>query len=635
MALAMVPATPSFERAATVTAEEPADQFHFESLFDPTIPKVRSKKPQSKPMPPLDQPLPELPSELGGPRSGPRTPLTKEPPPILSGEERPSSTVRTQLDEVVESTLTSGSFPPGFSRESLVDLSGLPPLSEAVEHASERTPLDLELEVTRQDGGPRGLLPPRDSTLVDPLPARRPRPDPDAQLSEDLVLNEAPPSDRTDLVKDLDHGPAQRPAPNGRVPDTDDTIDDDSVLEHLSRDELAMMAQATDLPIPPSPPKAPPPPAKPPAPRPGPESTLRPEPAPLFKEAPPLDPGQRGPEQARLQTQVVRDRIVPNRSGPEPKGVPVERNIATQVVRDRIVPNDEGAVPDVEEWSRGAAPTAVLKERQAAARAPTAPLPRPSESSDNEDGVAIIPISDDELAAASKKRLIGVAIGLGSVVVLASAGLFLYRNTETEVEALVIPERPAMIEQKKVAPPTPPPVLIPTSTLGAPPTPPKVPPPTGKGSEAPQDPPPPEPNGRSPDTTAPALNDGEPEGGEVFVEPDPPPAQAKDPPRPPPARSRPRPPPREKRPALEKAPPPVDAPPPPEAAPAPITIRVLPETATVLVDGKVVKNGSLLEVGDQPVQIEANAPGYESARATVQPGWSKPVLLMLRKAKQP
>lgn len=652
------PATSTF----APTDPPSADAFHFDSVFG-DAPRPRAKKPQSKPMPPLDAPLPDLPQSLA-----PRPNVApKEPPPLL-GEERASSLVATQLDEVVESTLQGGALPLGQA-PALVDLSGLPPLSEAVEQASERTPLDLDLEVTRQGGGPRLNLPPRDSTLVDPLPPRRATKDPDASLSQDLVLSESSPSDRALVAKvaaETQRSEVRAP----RVPDADDTIDDDSVLNHLSRDELLLMAQATSLPIPPEPPKAPAPkpaPAKPAAPPPPTASALRPEPAPLFKEPPPLNAEGPG-EQARLATQVVRDRIVPNRaeapkSAPPPKN---QRQLATQVVRDRIVPKD-GPIPDLGEFGAGAEPTEVVKERRAAAaRAPTAPLPRPSES-DADDDLAIIPISDDELARASRKRMVALAIGGAAAVVLLAGVVLVYRGAETEVEALVVPEPPVArtIPSRSDPPPSRPPVVaegpkvpVPVATgsaaLGGSAAPPEADPqpapavvaappapPASPGPNAPTAPPNPTPNPVEapppPSSVAGADGRDAPQPhDDVEVEADPVPSETPPASEPTPARAPPkvraRPAPKEKR-TAPKPPPPQEAPPPAPAAP--VTIRVLPETATVKVNGREVKNGSTLPVGEEPIAIEASAPGYEPARATVQPGWSKPVLLMLRKSKQP
>ena len=90
-------------------------------------------------------------------------------------------------------------------------------------------------------------------------------------------------------------------------------------------------------------------------------------------------------------------------------------------------------------------------------------------------------------------------------------------------------------------------------------------------------------------------------------------------------------------PAPEGAPPPAGADEgrPRDAAPAKkattVRVRMLPETAQFKLGATRYNNGAVLTVGDEPLVLEAFAPGYQTQEHVIEPGASGDVLLMLVK----
>ena len=64
-----------------------------------------------------------------------------------------------------------------------------------------------------------------------------------------------------------------------------------------------------------------------------------------------------------------------------------------------------------------------------------------------------------------------------------------------------------------------------------------------------------------------------------------------------------------------------------------VRVRALPEEAVILVDGNYeIANGDVVEVQDKPVKVVARATGWEEKSEIIEPGRTKDVLLLLKKA---
>jgi hypothetical protein len=289
--------------------------------------------------------------------------------------------------------------------------------------------------------------------------------------------------------------------------------------------------------------------------------------------------------QARIDTQVVRERDIK----------PRQSQIKTEVVRDRI---EETPIEDVEPIMPLPAEPPPLAEAPQEGDAPyegelpppsrptpTPPIVRPSEPiiEDASLGDLVIPISDAELARSRRKRW--RTIGLFAIfpgVVIAS-GLVYVASQDAPAELLPIKatalDRGTAQELE--------PLIERVDPVDA-----------GQVIEAVPPPPPP-----------PAVIDEPPPPPPVKADPPPPPPVADEPPPPPP-------------------------PPPDEAGVTSVRVRALPEEAIIVIDGDYeIENGGVVEVSDKSVKVTARAPGWEEKSETIEPGRTKDVLLLLKKAE--
>jgi hypothetical protein len=69
------------------------------------------------------------------------------------------------------------------------------------------------------------------------------------------------------------------------------------------------------------------------------------------------------------------------------------------------------------------------------------------------------------------------------------------------------------------------------------------------------------------------------------------------------------------------------------AAPRPIRIRVLPESARIVVDGTPVTNGATLDARRAPMTVTVTAAGYETRSEVIRPGRTGDVLLFLKRER--
>lgn len=601
---------------------------------------------------PLDPPR-DLPK-----RKKPQQGLKASPPPSFIPDiptevtSRKLDPLSAKVDDSGEPTALDEIEVMDFSQRNLEALTPHVPEPLGLDPPAHTDRAELAPPLADEEEAPEASEPlerPRTPARLTPIPERRD--DTDIQPMSPPVAQSDP---SHDLISDL-----WDPSNVESEDEANDTIDESSAADILTPDDLALMQAAAEVMPPPTSAalghdeplpelELPPTPTPGPSPVPAaaraaaaaerektqPRATLpaakpssKPAAAPLAPLAP-IEPAPMAP-------------IPPAPLMPEEDLKPNQRGIATQVVRDRIVANSprpsmEGAVPSSDFSEERAVPTQVVRDREDSSSRPpvdahrtAAPVLDPMMIEDSQGGGdLVIPLSDDELERSERKKRFAVVGLILAPAMLAAAGFLVYNQFIRDQSAVPITSVPVRPPPARAAPPPPPPPPVPPpgdpeEVEAAPPPPPppveppppplvEPPPPPAKAAPAPPPPPPPEPPPvvEEPEVDEPEVD--EPEDEEpVRDEPDPvdEPEVAPPPPEPPPA-------------------------PPPTAEPTLVRVRMLPKEARFKIDGVEYDNGSQIEIGDEPITVEASANGFRPQTKVIRPGTTGDVLIWLTPLKK-
>ncbi|MCC7384934.1 MAG: hypothetical protein IT384_24015 [Deltaproteobacteria bacterium] len=321
--------------------------------------------------------------------------------------------------------------------------------------------------------------------------------------------------------------------------------------------------------------------------------------------------------------------VAPARAAPTPtaelRGLPAPRPAAptrdaTMIIRQRVIPRD--AVKHEVELSL---PLDDLAPLETTDHAVTVETPPPAEEELELESL-VVPVGEievrvDRSGRGRKRRVLIAALALlGGLALWAVGRAWLGASSPPPT-----PVRPAgapdpLPQEQPLEPPTPTPTPATATTASA-----RTATRAGSDAEAPSAPaeiaPAPAEIAPAP-APAPAL--GEPgKPGEPAPDPEPDPDPV--PPAPPPTRE-------------AKSPPPKRPSPPRRSAPVEsggVRIRAFPKSAQIRVDGVLTPNGARVEPSDIERTVEVSADGYETYEATLAPGRSAPLDIVLRRTADP